>query len=571
MIDNLIGKSRLTPNGLKVGDYTLLKILGKGQFGKVWKAKHQKTNKIFAVKQMDKRKIINNPLLKRLLKTEISIMNEINHANILHLYEFLESENNFYLVVNFCNKGDLQEYLQKKAENFFEEPDAVYFLKQIMNGFQELRKNQILHRDFKLANLFLNDDTLVIGDFGFAKSGNDMAKTRLGTPVTMAYEILTADPNKEILYDSKADLWSIGIVYYQMLFGKPPFNGFTVPELIRDIKKKVRHLDFPKVISEESKDLINRLLEPDPKKRINWGEFFNHSLFFKYKSRSPLDNILSMIGGVLGGDKQIDEEFVKNQRRKTLLEKDVKFLNQEGLLKFENGIKPVTIKEKKIKLNNKVYSDEDIFKEIEYRYSHEKNKLLFIIYTVKKIQKYLKTGYFLKKKYEFQNISIFLTKKALSQNQGNIINLEKNQNIYNINPFYFKKIINSDKKSNLLKIFTRDSSNFKNYLNLLLKRSEEKKIKIQHMYTIKEKNPLITGINNYIFNWCINLKGYLNDEEISGIEDLRKRFLIILFSIKLSMEMKGFDYFLGEEEKFDWKRFYEKHENLDIITLKNSI
>ena len=78
----------------------------------------------------------------------------------------------------------------------------------------------------------------MIGDFGFAKSGQDMAETKLGTPLTMAYEILTSN-SENLYYTNKADLWSIGVVYYEMLFGKTPFFGFTIPDLIRDIKKKV--------------------------------------------------------------------------------------------------------------------------------------------------------------------------------------------------------------------------------------------------------------------------------------------------------------------------------------------
>ena len=90
-----------------------------------------------------------------------------------------------------------------------------------------------------------------------------MAQTKLGTPLTMAYEILTATSDS-FLYNSKADLWSVGVVYYQMLFGKTPFFGFTIPSLIKDINSKVGKLDFPLPISKESKDLINRLLQPDP-------------------------------------------------------------------------------------------------------------------------------------------------------------------------------------------------------------------------------------------------------------------------------------------------------------------
>ena len=165
---------------------------------------------------MTKQKINSNPILKSLLNTEVAIMKEINHPNVLHLHEYLESKKNYYLVVDYCNQGDFEHYLKhnNNGKKFLEEEKAVYFLKQLMNGFQALRAKRILHRDFKLANIFVNEETLVIGDFGFAKRGVDMAQTRLGTPLTLAYEIITADPTKSLTYNSKADLWSIGVVYY---------------------------------------------------------------------------------------------------------------------------------------------------------------------------------------------------------------------------------------------------------------------------------------------------------------------------------------------------------------------
>ena len=91
------------------------------------------------------------------------------------------------------------------------EDEAVYFLMQIMNGFRVLHKHKVMHRDVKLAKIFLQDDKVVIGDFGFAKQGVEVTKTRLGTPITMAPELLTT---KEGSYTNKADLWSIGVCFY---------------------------------------------------------------------------------------------------------------------------------------------------------------------------------------------------------------------------------------------------------------------------------------------------------------------------------------------------------------------
>jgi serine/threonine protein kinase len=128
------------------------------------------------------------------------------HDNLLSMLDFIETGNNYYLVVRYCRDGDLETRLKKKKK--FNETEAVYFLKQIMNGFTELYKHKIMHRDFKLANVFLDRWVLVIGDFGFAKMGQEMASTKLGTPYNMAPELLLA--KGKVPYTSKTDLWSIG-------------------------------------------------------------------------------------------------------------------------------------------------------------------------------------------------------------------------------------------------------------------------------------------------------------------------------------------------------------------------
>jgi serine/threonine-protein kinase ULK/ATG1 len=158
--------------------------------------------------------------------------------------------------------------MKDKNITCFEEKDALYFFQQIMNGFFELRKNKILHRDFKLDNIFMNEETVIIGDFGFAKSGTDITATKIGTPLTMAPELLFSNGNM-LIYNSKADLWSIGVVFFQILFGKPPYFAETIPELQKELLKNTDdNMKYPKPVSDEAKDLLRRLLTIDQKKRI---------------------------------------------------------------------------------------------------------------------------------------------------------------------------------------------------------------------------------------------------------------------------------------------------------------
>jgi serine/threonine-protein kinase ULK/ATG1 len=119
------------------------------------------------------------------------------------------------LILEFCNEGDLQAYIKRKKN--LTEDEAVEFLVQILHGFKTLVKNKVLHRDFKLANILLHDGQIKIADFGFAKlmTEDEYAKTVLGSPLNMAPEVING---KE--YNNKADIYSIGVCFYEMLFGK---------------------------------------------------------------------------------------------------------------------------------------------------------------------------------------------------------------------------------------------------------------------------------------------------------------------------------------------------------------
>ena len=158
-----------------VGDYELTKKLGEGMFGTVYKARNVKTGSIHAVKTIAKASLAGDIKAQELFQTETEVMHKFDHPNLLHLFEIVEQDGKYYLVLDYCNNGDMMEYIDKYGA--LGEDESIYFLMQIMNGFKELNRHKIMHRDFKLANIFLHNDTVVIGDFGFAKSGTDFAST----------------------------------------------------------------------------------------------------------------------------------------------------------------------------------------------------------------------------------------------------------------------------------------------------------------------------------------------------------------------------------------------------------
>ena len=578
-INKVTGASEITIEGKKIGNYVMTKTLGQGQFGKVFKAKNIITGEEFAIKKMDKSKIKANPILERLLQTEVAIMHEINHPNILHLVEFLESSGNYYLVLDLCNQGDFEHYLKDKKLKFLEEPEAVKFLKQIANGFQELRKRKILHRDFKLANLFMRDDNIVIGDFGFAKSGQEMAETKLGTPLTMAYEILCPE-SENSTYNAKADLWSVGVVYYQLLFGETPFFGFTMPDLIKDIRKKANgNLNFPRPISAESKDLLNRILRTDPNKRMDWHTFFNHPLFDKYKNepQNDLKDVFEALGKVMvSKHQQIENEFNKNKLgNKT--DNHMQFLDQDGLVRYgeKNYVPAKNIQEISLdSLAKDKIQRELALKEITFRYNHEKNKILFMVYTVKKIQKSLKDGRFVPLTAELYNFSLMLMKKASVLNECNIIHLQNRTNVYNLNQAYFNDFLGSPEYQQVFQNFVPDRDKLSGYTQLIHKRATDANVYTPYAGILSMPMPnLITidGILHSIFTVCVK---YATSPELHNHER-NKEFLLILASTKYCIECEErFTYIKNlnnSNEKFNWTVFYDSHENSTLHDLSKIV
>lgn len=172
------------------------------------------------------------------------------------------------------------------------------YLLQILNGFKTLVRHNIMHRDFKLANILKHDGNIKIADFGFSKllgTNADMASTMLGSPLNMAPEVLN---NQE--YNSKADIWSIGTCFYELLFGKPPFMAASMVELLKNIQSKPVQINRKQnSISATAEDVLRRMLVVDPKKRIGWEELFSHEIntYQEDKLRKDLEKTLQ--GGEL--------------------------------------------------------------------------------------------------------------------------------------------------------------------------------------------------------------------------------------------------------------------------------
>ncbi|CAD8068840.1 unnamed protein product [Paramecium primaurelia] len=262
-----------------IQNYQILKVIGKGAFAIVYQGQHQKTKEIVAIKQIstDMQEGPHKKKMLELFSQEIEIMKSIKHQNIIELKEVQYTSDSINMILEYCALGDLEKYIKKNsAKNRLAEDEAKPIILQLLDAMKMLRLKNVVHRDLKLANILINEQMQIkLGDFGFAKSvTNDLMESYCGTPITMAPEILKKNDN----YDHKCDIWSLGVMIYQIIYGQPPFipKKGTVQDLINEIEKQI--ILFPQqiIVSSECIDLIRKMLVEDPKKRISFEDLFRH-------------------------------------------------------------------------------------------------------------------------------------------------------------------------------------------------------------------------------------------------------------------------------------------------------
>ncbi|CAN6978895.1 unnamed protein product [Brassica rapa subsp. trilocularis] len=271
-----------------VGDYELGPRLGSGSFAVVWLATHRSSGLKVAIKEIDKKKL--SPKVRDNLLKEISILSTIDHPNIIRFYEAIETGDRIFLVLEYCSGGDLAEYINVHGK--VSQPVAKHFMRQLALGLQVLQEKHCIHRDLKPQNLLLSSKEvtplLKIGDFGFARSltPESMAETFCGSPLYMAPEII-----RNQKYDAKADLWSAGAILFQLVTGKPPFDGTNHIQLFQNIVRDTE-LKFPEdalnEIHPDCVDLCRSLLRRDPIERLTFREFFSHRFLQEPRGKSLL-------------------------------------------------------------------------------------------------------------------------------------------------------------------------------------------------------------------------------------------------------------------------------------------
>ncbi|EGR29139.1 protein kinase domain protein [Ichthyophthirius multifiliis] len=311
--------------------------LGGGQFSQVYKAmdKNDSTHqKYFAVKTIPMtpaqyQKISN---YNQLLQKEIDILLKARHQNLIQMHDLKQTPNNLYLFLDYCNGGDLRQYITKKKNRLSEE-EAVEFFKQMCAGYQALNEKKIIHRDLKPENILLHGNKIKIGDFGFARIVTDLDQavrmTQKCSPLYAPPQILLNEK-----YSSKCDVWSMGCIFFEMLYGKPPFNANSIISLSENIKKIVGNSQYQlptyPPIAPEAKDILIKMLMYNEKDRVSWEKIFKHPILNKnIQKLVPLDVELDHANNPLYQSirKNIDAVWEQQQLTKKIINNIIIIIN----------------------------------------------------------------------------------------------------------------------------------------------------------------------------------------------------------------------------------------------------
>lgn len=264
----------------KLEDFDIGRPLGKGKFGNVYLAREKASKYIVALKVLFKSQL-QKAQVEHQLRREIEIQSHLRHNNILRLFGYFYDESRVYLILEYAPRGELYKSLQTQENGRFSESQSSTYIKQMADALQYCHSKKVIHRDIKPENLLLDvSGNIKIADFGWSvHAPNSRRATMCGT-----LDYLPPEMIEGAMHDEKVDLWSLGVLTYEFLVGKPPFEAETNNETYRRITKV--DLRFPSHLSTEAKDLISRLLRKDPNERMELNDVLKHEWIVNNESKS---------------------------------------------------------------------------------------------------------------------------------------------------------------------------------------------------------------------------------------------------------------------------------------------
>ena len=285
---------------MKLENYLIEKSIGKSAFGEVYLTSKKDDPKKYATKKILREEIENKGYMNY-LRNEIIILQYLNHPNIIKFIEVKKTKKNFFIILEYCNGGNLSQALKKYIEKNgkpFDEKIVQHFMKQIIGAFKYIHEKKIIHRDITLDNILLNYDNeedeknfnlmnanINIIDLGFAcKIEKDCIEDYLigsfiNTDPLILKEYSSNKKTKQFVYNEMTDIWSIGAICYEMLIGKPIFYSENIDESVKNIEEGT--YTIPITMSHEAVSFLNGMLQYDSKRRLTAVQLSKHDFLNK--------------------------------------------------------------------------------------------------------------------------------------------------------------------------------------------------------------------------------------------------------------------------------------------------
>ena len=464
-------------------EYEIKQTIGKGNFGKVLLGISKNTGKKVAIKIIDKLKMSKSSNSEQ-VKREINVINKMNHLNIVKIFKIENDFKKYKIIMEYCEKGELYDYIVEKRK--LKEEEAAYFYFQLINGLEYIHSKNIVHRDLKPENLLItNNNILKIIDFGLCNyyDINKLLSTPCGSPSYASPEMVSGNKYDGILID----IWCTGIILFAMLFGYLPFEAEDNYSLFKKIIKC--EINYPKNISKTALDLMEKILVAEPEKRINISQIKKHPFYLEGKKIFEETHSEYLIELENSKIRRISSKFNSNGQYT-----DKKLEGKKNIFFIRKNIKKNSTDEiDKVKL---------FYNNLDYRNSVGGSMKQNILYFNESLENNGKKK-FNKNKKKYIKEKIFKKKNILNLNEKEIDKNIKNKykicltenNDENETINYIKPLVSPNNKGR--KFFFNDKFYYNSSKNSSTKYDNEKFYNYKKLYN-RNYSPIIKSIGPYM-------------------------------------------------------------------------